>query len=219
MEREAFLEQIRLKGPAPENLPHPLREVSEIPLVQYVRDLSDPVSAFIDVANEIGANARLISSADEMTEMLDQLIDAHDVKTAVLSKDPEVEVIRRRVANGSTSLQAVEFESFGAASSVDLGVTGAEFGVAATGSLVMHPARAGGRSSSLLPPVHLALIDEKNILRDSSEVFRKMGERFPDRLPSQLVFASGPSRSGDIGGVLTVGVHGPGHVWIGVLKD
>ena len=40
----------------------------------------------------------------------------------------------------------------------------------------------------------------------------------PEGMPSQLVFATGPSRSGDIELIITTGVHGPKEVWIGVLE-
>ena len=84
--------------------------------------------------------------------------------------------------------------------------------------MVVSSARAGGRSASLLPPVHLALLPASRVLASASELWRRMGEHFPDGPPSQLVFISGPSRSADIEFTLTVGVHGPKRVWLGLLE-
>ena len=115
-------------------------------------------------------------------------------------------------------VEVMPFDGPGTASIADLGVTGAMYGIAATGTLVMHAGRAGGRTASLLPPVHLALLDARNILPESGALFRQMSERLPEGPPSQLVFATGPSRSGDIELIITTGVHGPKEVWIGILE-
>jgi L-lactate dehydrogenase complex protein LldG len=104
-----------------------------------------------------------------------------------------------------------------AAAAADLGITGAVYGLAATGSVVVAADRAGGRSVSLLPPVHLAVVEASRVVDSASEVWRRLPERFPDGLPSQLVFISGPSRSADIEFTLTVGVHGPKRVWLALL--
>ena len=95
----------------------------------------------------------------------------------------------------------------------------AAFGIAATGSLVVAADRAGGRSVSLLPPVHAALLPIRSLLATPADLWRHMGEAFPGGPPSQVVVITGPSRTSDIELVLVRGVHGPGHVWVGLLED
>ena len=67
--------------------------------------------------------------------------------------------------------------------------------------------------------MHLALVPASRILASPSALWRHLPERFPDGLPSQLVFITGPSRSADIEFTLTVGVHGPKVVWVVILDD
>lgn len=96
----------------------------------------------------------------------------------------------------------------------DLGVTGAVCGIALTGTIVVDSSRAGGRLASLLPPLHLALLPIDAMVADAGEVLRALPAR---RLPSNLVFVTGPSKSADTELVLTVGVHGPRKVVVALL--
>jgi len=86
----------------------------------------------------------------------------------------------------------------------DLGVTSAVAAVAATGSIVVSSAAARGRTASLLPRVHLCVVPVDRLVATPAEVLR--GRTHP---PSNLVFITGPSRTGDIEQVMTLGVHGP----------
>jgi L-lactate dehydrogenase complex protein LldG len=97
---------------------------------------------------------------------------------------------------------------------VDLGVTGAAYGIALTGSVVVAADRAGCRTASLLPPVHVAIVRVGRLLATPEELFRHLPRRFPDGMPSNLVLITGPSRSADIELQLTLGVHGPRALWV-----
>ncbi|HWI62972.1 MAG TPA: lactate utilization protein C [Symbiobacteriaceae bacterium] len=94
------------------------------------------------------------------------------------------------------------------------GITGADMAIAETGTLVMASAQLGvagapgrGRTVSLLPPIHIAVLRKEQIVYTPAQVFAKL--RKLGILPSQVVFASGPSRSADIENDLSIGVHGP----------
>ena len=140
-----------------------------------------------------------------------EVVAAEQVGKVVLSADPEVEGLAAHLR--SLGVEVLDGRAPADAAGADLGITGALFGLAATGSVAVAAGRAGGRSVSLLPPVHLALVPASRVVPSASEVWRRMPEHFPDRPPSQLVFISGPSRSADIEFTLTVGVHGPKRVW------
>jgi L-lactate dehydrogenase complex protein LldG len=96
---------------------------------------------------------------------------------------------------------------------VEVGVTAADWGLAETGTLVLLAGPGAPRSLSLLPPVHVALLDASRIVTDLHEAI----ERLPADLPSAVTFVTGPSRSADIEMSLTVGVHGPGALHVIVV--
>lgn len=91
----------------------------------------------------------------------------------------------------------------------EVGVTGADYGVAESGTLVVVAGPHRPRSGSLLPPVHVAVLREDRIVADLFELVGQLGP-----LATGVVLATGPSRSADIEMSLAVGVHGPGTVHV-----
>lgn len=99
---------------------------------------------------------------------------------------------------------------------LDLGVTGADAGLAESGSVVLLHGRGRPRMASLVPRVHVALLEAKLIHRTLAHWV----SRFPDlvRNTANLVVVTGPSRTGDIEQQLNLGVHGPRSVHIVLIK-
>jgi L-lactate dehydrogenase complex protein LldG len=93
------------------------------------------------------------------------------------------------------------------------GVTRALYGLAETGSVVLAASPEEPRARSLLPDVHVTLLEEDRVLRGLDELFDAVG----GSLPSALAIVTGPSRSADIEQMLAVGVHGPGEVHVVLL--
>ncbi len=88
-----------------------------------------------------------------------------------------------------------------------LGLTGALGGLADTGGLIVTSGRGRGRLVSLLPPVHVALL-QRDRLFDSFSTFLAARSREAAAC-SNLVVIAGPSRTADIEMTLSHGVHGP----------
>jgi L-lactate utilization protein LutC len=84
--------------------------------------------------------------------------------------------------------------------------------LAATGSVVLDSQVCHGRSAALLAPQAIFVVGQSTVVAALGDVIRRSDEYWPQGLPSQLVVASGPSRSADIEHTLTRGVHGPGDV-------
>lgn len=98
----------------------------------------------------------------------------------------------------------------------DVGITWADYGVANTGSLALLSNPSQSRSVSLLPPVHIAILKAGDILPHMGDIFLKLNTA---KLPSSLTFITGPSRTSDIEMDLTLGVHGPGKVFVLILEE
>ena len=93
-------------------------------------------------------------------------------------------------------------------SAVEAGVSLAFGAVAETGSLIMTP--QDGRRAQLLPPVHLVFVDQAKIYETLSEGLLALKNKVPPGdsesrgLPSAVGLHSGPSKSADIGQVLSL---------------
>jgi L-lactate dehydrogenase complex protein LldG len=101
-----------------------------------------------------------------------------------------------------------------------VGITGADYAVAETGSVVILPRQGLSRLVSLVPPVHIALVRAQEIVESLDNVFllRRLDyHRNGGDMGSYLNFISGPSRTADIEQTLVVGVHGPKEVHLVLL--
>jgi L-lactate dehydrogenase complex protein LldG len=101
-------------------------------------------------------------------------------------------------------------ERLGTLAALAVGLTGAQTAIAESGSLVLVSGPGRGRLSSLLPPVHIAIVHRACILPTVSDVFRTYPHMAADG--SNIVIITGPSRTADIEMTLSRGVHGPGEV-------
>jgi L-lactate dehydrogenase complex protein LldG len=215
MEQAAFLARLREQTARPAGPPlsaHPPGPGAVTAGAIFRRPLADLPEAFAEEAAALGVEVRRVATGG-IAAFLDEVLAAHRVQRAVVSCDPETAGAAAHLAARGVAVG----EGRDAAAAADLGVTGAAYGIAATGSLVVASDRAGGRLASLLPPVHAALVRRDRLLATPADLLRHPGRHFPGGLASQLVLITGPSRTGDIELVLVRGVHGPGHLWVGLL--
>ncbi|NOZ48641.1 MAG: hypothetical protein GXP37_01175 [Chloroflexi bacterium] len=126
------------------------------------------------------------------------------------------------VANLAASLQALGIEliparlstatrqaDLAALADIPVGLTGADAGLARTGSIVLYASNEQGRLASLLPEVHYALLPADRIYADLAAWLAVPGVGERARHSSNTVIITGPSRSADIAQTLTLGAHGP----------
>ncbi|HUS06592.1 MAG TPA: lactate utilization protein [Bryobacteraceae bacterium] len=99
--------------------------------------------------------------------------------------------------------------------SLDAGITSADYALGDTGTLVMLSSPQEARMISLLPPLHIAVVERSRILSGLDELFTILPK--PADLTSSMVLITGPSRTGDIEQILIRGVHGPGEIHVIVI--
>ena len=96
----------------------------------------------------------------------------------------------------------------------DAAITTCETLVARTGTIVLSSANPSGRTVSVYAPVHLCIAYTDQLVYDIRDALQGLKEKYHQRLPSLMTFATGPSRTADIEKTLVVGVHGPKQVYL-----
>ena len=86
-------------------------------------------------------------------------------------------------------------------------LTAARSAIAETGTLVLWPDENEPRLMSLVPPVHIVLLDAATIHNTFYEVMQNEG--WANGLPTNALLVSGPSKTADIQVTLAYGAHGP----------
>jgi L-lactate dehydrogenase complex protein LldG len=100
----------------------------------------------------------------------------------------------------------------------DAAITGCEYLVARTGSIVLSAAQQTGRSASVYAPVHICVAFTNQLVYDVKDALQAAKEKYGNNLPSLVSFATGPSRTADIEKTLVVGVHGPKEVYLFLIE-
>ena len=94
----------------------------------------------------------------------------------------------------------------------DVGVSGADYLIAETGTVVLATRPDQPRSLSLLPPAHVVVAHAGQIIPDLFDLPGLIEEP-----PACLSLITGPSKTGDIELRLVTGVHGPGELHVVLL--
>ncbi|MET0465790.1 MAG: lactate utilization protein [Chitinophagaceae bacterium] len=200
--KENMLKRIRTALSNPTPLPFPKSEghdsvykpASEEATVEFAEQFSKLQGRFVYCMNRQELAFQLISLAEKM--------DWHKIYCLEdgLLKDAGISLNERLV---KTDLAGC-----------DVSVTGCEFLVARTGSIVMSAAQQSGRTTSVYAPVHICIAYSSQLVYDVKDALQLLKEKYGSQLPSQVTFATGPSRTADIEKTLVVGVHGPKEVYV-----
>jgi L-lactate dehydrogenase complex protein LldG len=120
-----------------------------------------------------------------------------------LTRLVEVEVDEIRVAPATADL----FD-------YDVGITTAQAAIAETGTLVLESECERHRLVSLVPPVHVAIVEAASICLTLGEALAAVHHNGFAEMSPTITFITGPSRTADIELTLTIGVHGPQELYV-----
>ena len=98
---------------------------------------------------------------------------------------------------------------------VDVGVTGARLAVAQPAAIALAAGPGAPRATSLVPPTHICLLRVTDVVPSLADALALVAEQ---GLPSALTWIGGPSRTGDLEMILTLGVHGPRTVEVVLIE-
>lgn len=99
----------------------------------------------------------------------------------------------------------------------DAGITSTRGAIAETGAIVLWPSVQEPRLLSLVPAIHIAVLEADKIYNSLGEMMA--AERWQDGMPTNALLISGPSKTADIELTLTFGVHGPKALIVMILEN
>ena len=99
----------------------------------------------------------------------------------------------------------------------DVGISNAQAGIAETGTLVLDSSRERNRLVSLVPPVHIAILNASSIVQTLGEALSSLQQSA--EVSPIVTLVTGPSRTADIELTLAIGVHGPQELYVIVNKN
>lgn len=169
---------------------------------------------FVAAAESVGAEVVNIKNADEACAYIAEKSDG----PVLLPSQASLERIGLDKALGKQAELLQSFDRY-QAEQASAGVTGANFAIAETGTVVLESTDEQVRLASTLPEKHFVLLDPKKIVIDGQSAIPHV-RRLHDKGPANYIaYITGPSRTADIERVLTIGVHGPKELHILVLEN
>lgn len=209
----AFLDQLRRRARPP------ARETELPPADDSLRALdrgSDLAARFIASAEAAGCRVHRVNLA-EWTSAIEQIFAQHGITSVLVQAEdgtaltPErVADLTRVLADGGVSVMTETSDTV--LFDVGAAVTGVLSATAETGTLVCASGPSSARGATLIPPVHIAVVDQSQVVADLFDTFAWLGRR--GELPANVNLITGPSKTADIEGVLVTGMHGPGIVHV-----
>lgn len=200
MTRDAFVARVRDALHRAEGAPTESPPTLLAPLAEW--DPQALVDGFVRELEAVGAHVHLVDTANEAQQALQQRLSELGASSLVHSNESIVKDVM-----GDIALPVADDIA-----DADVGITGATFGIADTGTLVLTS--DAGRLASLLPMTHIALLRASQLVPSMSEAIEAYGKP----LPAAWVQATGMSRTADIEQTLAEGVHGPGVVHVVLIE-
>ena len=135
------------------------------------------------------------------------ILDLIGDETVISSWDPE----NLPLPGIAAALDNANITFVGQDADVRIGLSGVDAALAATGSLVISSREGCYRATSLLPPIHIAVVSADQIVPDLESwwALQKIAGLEQFQRHSNIVVITGPSRTADIAMKLVMGMHGP----------
>jgi L-lactate dehydrogenase complex protein LldG len=165
---------------------------------------------FCENLTAVGANCKIVKDLVEVKSEIEKIIIANHAKTIAIS-DSQIVVHLAEGINADFIQNASTEELFGC----DIGITSAQLGIAETGTLVIESDKEFNRLTSLIPPIHICILEASKIRHNLGEALSELGKD----LSKSITFITGQSRTSDIELTLALGVHGPKELFVFIVEN
>ncbi len=189
--------------------------------VGYQGHGGDPVARFGEMLVAAGGRMRRVADSREAVAALLTEMDRLEHRRILLGADPLLSRLglaakltekNCELVHAPDLLQEGMRDRFFAATCA---ITGVDYLIAETGTIIMLARPQQPRTASLLPPVHIAIAEKAQILPDLFDLYDRIDSK---NMPSCVTHITGPSKTGDIELKLVTGVHGPGDLLVILIE-
>jgi L-lactate dehydrogenase complex protein LldG len=163
----------------------------------------------------IGGKCQMVANAREAAAAVQQIITTTKAKKVALSDSPLAQQVSQQVDADVIWIDNASAEEL---FDCEIGMSGAQYACAVTSTLVLETDAERNRLCSLVPPIHIALVEAKKLLPTLGDALRATGEKNPAQISRAITFITGPSRTSDIELTLAIGVHGPQELHVIVMQ-
>jgi L-lactate utilization protein LutC len=184
-------------------------------LARRFKEEAEAQGATVHRAADWGEAARILGGTASSEGIGTMAVCGEDPAVAGLDIDAwaqgaRVGIVNVSVAGGRDDLRDMAF-------SVDAALTGADFAVAESGTVVMVSGALRPRILTVAAPVHIVLAPGAGLVPSCEDAFERV---FASRgaLPGQVCLITGPSSTSDIQAVQFRGMHGPAKLVV-ILVD
>jgi L-lactate dehydrogenase complex protein LldG len=168
----------------------------------------DAADLIASICEQKGAKSVLRSNHDVLSQI--------GVDSAVTNTGATLGVTEHDGENSEANIQDAKSAAFTA----DIGITGVDYAIAETGTVVLHPRSGLSRLVSLAPPTHIAVLRSGEVLDSLDELFAmERNDYLSGDLAGSMNLISGPSKMADIEGTTVTGIHGPLEVHLIILEN
>src|SRR5262245_36337012 len=180
---------------------------------QIARSLMD---VFCENLRFVGGQCQVVADINEAIRLIEKTVTEKDAKRIAVSDSPMAIAIGNNLKTGAEiSGNASSAELF----DCDIGITGVQWGIAETGTLVLESNDERNRLASLVPPIHIAVFKAAQIREKMSEILALISTKDTDEISRAVTFITGPSRTSDIELTLAIGVHGPKELHVIIIDE
>ncbi|HEV7475184.1 MAG TPA: lactate utilization protein [Pyrinomonadaceae bacterium] len=164
----------------------------------------------------VSGNYVLVGDEVEAAAAVQRIIELKKLQRVAVSDSTLVLQVMRGVEHNAEILEEASAADL---FDCDAGITSAQWAIADTGTLMLESAQERHRLASLVPPIHIAIIEASRIRQTMAEVLHAINEGGQDSLSRAVTFITGPSRTSDIELTLAIGVHGPAELHVIVIDS
>jgi len=170
------------------------------------------MNLFAEQATAVDATVARVAAADDVPAAVADYLRGENLPTTLrMAPDP-------RLDDCSWDKAPMLDIAYGKAEPADqVTVTGAFAGIAETGTLMLISGPESPTTLNFLPDTHIVVLRASEMVGAYEDAWDRL--RVTGRMPRNVNFITGPSRSGDIEQTLHLGAHGPRRLHVILVED